>query len=69
MIIQRGGCVQNEGILALMIVAEGLFILWNRHSINRFKAVDADGYVAFYSATGQICRTFRTSGRGRRSNN
>ncbi|SRR6266404_8723905 len=52
-----------SGILAIMVVTEGFFILWNRHSINRFKAVDADGYVAFDSATGQICRTFQTSAR------
>jgi len=40
-----------------MVFAEGLLIFWNRHSINRFKAVDEDGYMAFDSATGQICRT------------
>ncbi len=49
------------GILALIGVAEGAFILLRRHPINRFKAVDVDGYVAFDTATGQICRTFRTN--------
>jgi hypothetical protein len=50
-------------ILAILVVVEGAFILLNRHSINRFKAVDVGGYVAFDSATGQICRTFRTTAR------
>ncbi len=46
-------------ILALLVVAEGGYIFLHRHPINRFKSVDEDGYVAFDSATGQLCRTFR----------
>jgi hypothetical protein len=49
------------GILALMVVAEGAFILLRRNPINRFKEVDMDSYVAFDTATGQICRTFRAN--------
>jgi tetratricopeptide (TPR) repeat protein len=49
------------GILALTVVAEGAFILLRRYPINRFKAADVDGYVAFDTSTGQICRTFRTN--------
>jgi hypothetical protein len=46
-------------ILALVVVAEGSYILLHRHPINRFRTVDEDAYLAFDSATGQLCRTFR----------
>lgn len=46
-------------VLTLAVVAEGGYILLRRHPINRFKAVDADGYVASDTATGQLCKTIR----------
>jgi hypothetical protein len=46
-------------ILALAVVAEGGYILLHRNAVNRFKAVDEDGDLAFDSATGQLCRTIR----------
>jgi hypothetical protein len=48
------------GILAVLVLAEGGYIFLARHPINRFKPVDEDGYLAFDSATGQLCRTFRS---------
>jgi len=50
-------------ILALAVVAEGGYILLHRNAINRFKPVDEEGYLAFDSATGQLCRTFRPGSR------
>src|SRR5467141_3561799 len=47
-------------ILVLVIVAEGGYIFLHRHPINRFKPMDDDGYVAFDTASGQLCRTFRS---------
>jgi hypothetical protein len=47
------------GVLATVALAEGALIVFGRHSINRFRAVDVDGYMAFDSATGQLCRTIR----------
>jgi len=46
-------------ILALVVVAEGGYIFLHRRPINRFKPVDDDGYAAFDTATGQLCRAFR----------
>lgn len=47
------------GVLATVALAEGAFIVFGRHSINRFRAVDVDGYMAFDTATGQLCRAIR----------
>lgn len=47
------------GILAALVLLESGYIFLGRHPINRFKPVDEDGYLAFDSATGQLCRTFR----------
>jgi hypothetical protein len=45
---------------AMLVLAESGYILLVRHRpINRFKPVDEDGYLAFDSATGQLCRTAR----------
>jgi hypothetical protein len=48
-------------ILALVVIAEGGYIFWHRQPINRFKPMDDDGYVAFDTASGQLCRTFRAN--------
>lgn len=48
------------GILIVLAVGEGVYIALNRRTINRFKPVDQDGYVAFDTATGQLCRSYRT---------
>jgi hypothetical protein len=42
-----------------MLLIESGYILTTRHSIARFKPVDVDSYLAFDSATGQLCKTFR----------
>jgi hypothetical protein len=47
------------GVLAAAVLAESAFIIFGRHPINRFRAVDEDGYLAFDTATGQLCRTIR----------
>jgi hypothetical protein len=47
-------------VLVLLLLGESGYVLLSRHRpINRFKPVDEDGYLAFDSATGQLCRTFR----------
>ena len=46
-------------ILAVLVVAVSGYAIWNRHPVNRFKPVDEDGYLAFDTATGQLCRTYR----------
>jgi len=46
------------GILMVFVTAESIYILINRHPINRFKTVGEEGFVAFDTATGQLCRTF-----------
>lgn len=46
-------------ILAALVLAEAGYIFLARHPISRFKPVDEDGYLAFDSATGQLCGTFR----------
>ena len=48
-------------ILALVVIAEGGYIFLHRHPINRFKPIDDDGYLAFDTASGQLCRTFRSN--------
>src|SRR4029077_14805383 len=45
-------------ILAVTVIAEGGYIFWHRYPNNRFKLIDDDGYVAFDTASGQLCRTF-----------
>jgi hypothetical protein len=47
--------------LALAVVVEGGYIFLQRHPANRFKPMDDDGYVAFDTASGQLCRTFRSN--------
>jgi hypothetical protein len=47
-------------ILSLLVVGEGGYIFLHRQPINRFKPIDNDGYVAFDTASGQLCRTFRS---------
>lgn len=46
-------------ILAVMVLAEGGYIILHSHPISRFKPVEENGYVAFDTATGQLCRTYR----------
>jgi hypothetical protein len=48
------------GILIILLVGESVYIVLDRHTINRFKPVDQDGYVAFDTATGQLCRSYRS---------
>lgn len=48
-----------SGILSILLALETGYIIWGHHRINRFKTMDEDGYLAFDSATGQLCRTFR----------
>ena len=50
-------------VLVLAVFAESGYILLHRHPVNRFKPVDEDNYLAFDSATGQLCRTFRLGSR------
>jgi hypothetical protein len=54
-------------ILALAAFAEGGYILWHRHPIHRFRPVEDNGYVAFDTATGQLCRTYRTNPTAKRA--
>jgi hypothetical protein len=50
----------TTAVLALVVICESGYIFWARHRpINRFKSVDEDSYLAFDSATGQICGTAR----------
>jgi len=51
-----------SGILIILLVAESGYIALNRHSVNRFKPVDQNGYLAFDSATGQLCKSYRSKG-------
>ncbi len=47
-------------VLALSLVAETSFMLTHRRSPNRFKPVEGyDGFVAFDTGTGQLCKTLR----------
>lgn len=48
------------GVLALLVVTASEYIVLSRNPVNRFKPIDQDGYVAFDTATGQLCKTFRT---------
>jgi len=48
-------------VLALLVLAEGGYILLHRQPINRFKLMDDDGYVAFDTVSGQLCKTFRSN--------
>ena len=48
------------GILILLLLTESGYIIATRHPIDRFKPVDSDDYLAFDSATGELCRTFRS---------
>ena len=48
-------------ILTILLLAESAYILLARHPINRFKSMDNNGYVAFDSATGRLCRTYQTT--------
>lgn len=47
-------------ILALVVIAESGYIFLRRHPVNRFKPMDDYGYTAFDTASGQLCRTFRS---------
>lgn len=47
------------GVLLLLLLVESGYIIATRHPIARFKPIDEDGYLAFDSATGQLCKTFR----------
>jgi len=49
-----------SAVLALLLLGESGYILLARHRpINRFRPIDEGGYMAFDSATGRLCRTFR----------
>jgi hypothetical protein len=47
-------------MLTLLVVGEGVLIVATRHPPKRFETVDADSYMAFDTATGQLCKTFQT---------
>ena len=51
------------GVLSILLALETGYIIWGHHRSNRFKTMDEDGYWAFDSATGQLCRTFRRGAR------
>jgi hypothetical protein len=46
-------------VLAVLVVAEAGYIFLLRRPINRFKLMDDNGYVAFDTESGQLCRTFQ----------
>jgi len=46
------------GVLAAAVLAESAFIIFGRHPINRFRAVDEDGYLAFDTATDSSVERF-----------
>jgi hypothetical protein len=46
------------GIFALLSLAAFAYVASNRHPVNRFKPMDEEGYVAFDSVSGQLCKTF-----------
>jgi hypothetical protein len=45
-------------VLTAALVVESGYLLLTRHPSNRFKTVDQDGFIAFDSGTGQLCKTF-----------
>ena len=47
------------GILMVLVTVESIYIFVHRHPINRFKTISEEGFVAFDTATGQLCRTFQ----------
>jgi hypothetical protein len=49
------------GVLALVVMTEGWYIVSLRNQLNRFHLVDDSGYVAFDRARGQLCRTFQSN--------
>jgi hypothetical protein len=51
--------------LIVLRLAETAYIIFDRHTINRFKPVDQDGYVAFDTATGQLCSSYRSKAPGK----
>lgn len=53
--------------LTVTVFAESGYIFIHRRSINRFRPVDEDAYLAFDSATGQLCRTFRPGPRRKKN--
>jgi hypothetical protein len=56
------------GFLLLLLLVETGYIVAAHHPIARFKPVDVDSYLAFDSATGQLCKTFRTTSTSRAVN-
>jgi hypothetical protein len=46
------------GLLIVLLAMESSYILIHHHPVSRFKTVGEDGFVAFDTATGQLCRTF-----------
>jgi hypothetical protein len=56
------------GSLFLLLLIESGYIVSTRHAIARFKPVDVDSYLAFDSATGQLCKTFRQAATSRGAN-
>ena len=48
-------------VLALAVFTESGYILLHWRALNRFKAVDDYGCVAFDTGTGQLCKTFQTN--------
>ena len=55
------------GVLSILLALETGYFIWAHHRINRFKTMDEDGYLAFDSATGQLCRTFRRGPRAQKN--
>jgi hypothetical protein len=47
-------------VLALLVLAEGGYIFLHHQPINRFKLMDDEGYVAFDTVSGQLCKTFQS---------
>jgi hypothetical protein len=48
------------GVLLLVAMTEGWYIVSLRNQLNRFHLLDDSGYVAFDRARGQLCRTFQS---------
>lgn len=56
------------GVLLVFLLIETGYIAFTHHRIARFKPVDVDSYLAFDSATGQLCKTFRPAPASRSTN-
>jgi len=48
------------GIIVVLLAVETSYILIHRRPLGRFRTVSEDAFVAFDTATGQLCKTLRT---------